>query len=357
MKKKNLKESFRDWFSLNRDRNGLLQKPTSNAFKSSAPLNFYHANFSFELERNRILLLGIFSFAGFLFACSPSLNDLIRKEKNEEAKARILESQEWNRSNDCDSPLELAAETGNLELVRFLLENKADPNHRQTGCAKESILTIDGMYISKEEFFTSSHTPISFAKNLEVAKILIEFGANVNWGGYRQNDPKGIGPAFSEPPLLRAVFHRNYDLAKFLMEKGASTRILNSLTGENEFELWFTSVGIRNKSDRKFYEFLKSKGLKKLEIPSTSSKSTKGTAPAEFFPKERAYIHVPTGTEFKTTPLFSEWEEWYQTDLVLHPSQKKYFHSSEYIWKDTKQSVYEWILEKRIRSKKDHLLN
>ncbi|WP_167883080.1 ankyrin repeat domain-containing protein [Leptospira barantonii] len=304
---------------------------------------------TFRVQRRRILLLGISSLVAFLFHCSSNLNELIRKGKNEDAKTKIRETEEWRTYNECDSPLVLASRSGNLELVRFFLENKVDPNQRETGCARESILTIEEKYISKEEFFTASHTPISQVQNLETAKILVQAGANVNLGGYRQNDPKGIGPAYYEPPLLHAVLNRKYDLAKFLIEKGASTRILNSVTGENEFEIWFTSVGIRNKTDRKFYESLKSKGLKKLE---TASGLLRNATRPEIFPKERTYIHIPTGAEFKTTPHFSEREEWIQTDLIRHPSQEKQFHSSEWIWKDTKQNVYEWILERRIGLKK-----
>lgn len=321
----------------------------ASLFKNESP-------FLYRILKISIVLLCL---NALLVYCSPNLNELIRNGKIEEAKTKIRENEEWKRSNDCNSPLGLAAELGNSNLVRFLLENKADPNQREIGCPQKSILEIEGMYISKEEFFTATHTPISKSTDLEVAKILIEAGADVNLGGYRQNDPKGVGSAFYEPPLLQAVLNRKYDLAKFLIEKGAKTQMLNSITGENEFELWFSSVGIRNKTDRKFYEYLKTKGLKSLKAISNPLNPFQKTAVN--LPKndrnqntsqERIYLHNPTGIEFKTTSNFLEQEEWVQTDLIYHSGEEKHFHSSEFTWKDTKRSVYEWILWKRILSKK-----
>ncbi|MBM9575653.1 hypothetical protein JWG45_00670 [Leptospira sp. 201903070] len=252
----------------------------------------------------------------------------------------LEKKKDWNKILECETPLSLASTFGNSELLKVLLVKGADPNVRTPGCAQESVLILEGVLISKDRFFTATLSPLSRSLNLEVAKILIDGGANPNIGGYRQDDPSGKGLSFYQSPLSNAIQNRKYDLAKYLIQKGASINIYNPLTGENEFELWFTSVGIRSKKDKDFFQFLKAKGLKRIR-PSFRNLSEKED-------QIRSYVHLPTGNQTNASIITFRENGSFETDLVFSEPEKRFFHSSEFIWKDTRQNLFEWILQRRI---------
>ncbi|MCG6168091.1 ankyrin repeat domain-containing protein [Leptospira sp. FAT2] len=282
-------------------------------------------------------------------SCSTKLNDLIRTRRIEEAISLIQTGEDWKHANDCETPLELAASSGNTELVQLLLERGADPNERAKGCKQESVLYIEGTYISTERFFSANHTPLSKTKNVEAAKLLVRAGADVNWGGYRQNDPQGIGLSIYESPLLNSVINRRYELSEFLIQKGANIQIFNPITGENEFDLWFTSVGIRNKKDKEFYRFLKEKGLKQLRPFSLIEIAKLRSDENSLFTK--TYIHIPTKQEIILNANPTDLQNPLETDLIYSSKDQRYFHSSEFVQKETKQNLYELILQRRIARK------
>ncbi|MBM9502228.1 hypothetical protein JWG44_18390 [Leptospira sp. 201903071] len=276
----------------------------------------------------------------FLIACSASVSELIQRGENQKVIAVLEKESGWNKSNECEPPLSTAARFGNMELLKILLSKGADPNFRAKGCAQESALILEGVLISKDRFFTATHTPLSQAVNSEVAKILIAAGANPNFGGYRQNDPSGKGLSFYQSPLYVAILNRKYDLAKYLIQRGASIEIYNPLTGENELELWFTSVGVRSKKDQEFFQFLKSKGLNR--IPSSPLKLSEGDN------RVLSFIHLPTQKESKVSILTLRENGSLENDLIYFEPEKKYFHSSEFVWKDSGKNLYDWILQRRL---------
>ncbi|RHX79937.1 ankyrin repeat domain-containing protein [Leptospira yasudae] len=291
----------------------------------------------------------LFLFCVLALSCSAKLNDLIRTRQIEKAISLIQTNENWKQVNECETPLELAASLGNTKLVQLLLERGADPNERAIGCKQESVLYIDGTYISTEKFYSANHTPLSKTTSVEVAKLLVQAGADVNRGGYRQNDPQGTGPSIYESPLLNAVLNRKYELSKFLIQNGANIQIFNSLTGENEFDLWFTSVGIRSKKDKEFYQFLKSKGLKQLRSLSLSEIAKLRSDEKSLFSK--TYIHIPTKQEIILSEDPTNRRNPMETDLIYSPKDQRYFHSSEFVQKETKQNLYELFLQRRIAQK------
>ncbi|XDD48758.1 ankyrin repeat domain-containing protein [Leptospira sp. WS92.C1] len=288
-------------------------------------------------HRIQIYLLSCVSL--FLSACSVTIGEQILRGNDANAIAQIEADGDINGSNECESPLGISARLGNLSLVKFLIKKGADPNFRSKGCSQESILKIEGRILSKDRFFIATHTPISKVANLEIAKILVQAGANARIGGYRQDNPQGKGMAIYESPLYNSILNRKYELAKYLLEQGASTDLYNPINGENEFEIWFGTVGIKTKEDRKFYLFLKSKGLKKI-----SSVVTKNKIEIQ----NRPYIHLPTGNETKQLPIDTD----LNSNLVDSEPEQRIFHSSEFIWKDNRQNLYEWILQRRISTQK-----
>lgn len=272
--------------------------------------------------------------------CSVSLEELIRENENQKVISILEEEKNWNQSKECESPLLITSRLKKIDLLKILIGKGADVNYRSLGCPQESTLVIDGIVISKDRFFTATHTALSQSANMEVAEILIGAGANPNTGGYRQNNVSGTGLAFYQSPLSIAILDRKYDLAKYLIQKGASVEIYNPLTGENEFELWFLSVGIRSKKDKEFFQFLKSKGLKKI------------TAPSRIFSEEedhsRSYIHTSTKSETIGSISKLRQEKSFETDLVYSAPEKRYFHSSEFVWKDSGENLFTWLLQRRL---------
>ncbi|RHX86795.1 hypothetical protein DLM78_13560 [Leptospira stimsonii] len=279
-----------------------------------------------------------------LNVCTATVGELIQKGKTAEVIEFLEKNSDWNQREECESPLSIASRFHKTELLKILLQKGADPNFRSKGCSQESLLIIDGVLISKDYFFTATQTPLSHSSNKEVADILIDAGANPNIGGYRQDQPSGQGLAHYQPPLLIAILDRKYELAKYLIQKGASTEIFNPLTGENELELWFSSVGIRSQKDRKFYQYLRSLGLKKIILPSRIK--------PEKDDQTLSYVHLVTKRETKRSIASLRENGTFETDLVYSDPDQKYFHSSEFARKDTGQNLYEWILQRRLLSKK-----
>lgn len=298
-----------------------------------------------KIKKDKLALLAILIFLLLtLNVCSTSLEELIRENENKKVISILEEEKNWNYIKECESPLHIASRLKKIELLKILIKKGADVNHRSLGCPQESILNIDGIVILKDRFFTATHTALSQSASIEVAEILINAGANPNTGGYRQNNLSGTGLAFYQSPLSVAILDRKYDLAKYLIQKGASLEIYNPLTGENELELWFLSVGIRSKKDKEFFQFLKSRGLKKI------------TAPSRIFSEKedqnRSYIHISTKSETIGSISKLREEKSFETDLVYSDPEKRTFHSSEFIWKDSGQNLHAWILQRRLILKK-----
>lgn len=95
--------------------------------------------------------------------------------------------------------LHFAAMSGNLKVASFLIEHGIDLNVHDWGC-----------------YGTPLHTAISLAPNPEMAKLLIESGADI--------DRKF---SFGNTALHLAVVKGYADLAQFLVEHGADINVVN----------------------------------------------------------------------------------------------------------------------------------
>ncbi|MEJ7847412.1 MAG: ankyrin repeat domain-containing protein [Pyrinomonadaceae bacterium] len=121
----------------------------------------------------------------------------ISQEDNETVKQLIISGFDVNKKdNDHRTALHVAVEHGNMEIVRFLLENGANVNIK----TKEKLTPI--WMIDDEETGT------------EIFQLLIEKGADVNV----QNDQK-------ETLLMLASENESVEAVKFLLQAGANLNL------------------------------------------------------------------------------------------------------------------------------------
>ena len=288
----------------------------------------------------------IFVFIINLFSACATMSDLVYQKNNDAVIKKITEGANPNDVSDCETPLEVAASTGNAELVTFLLSKGANPNIRGKGCPYDFVVSIGGIVLSRDTFYKQSDTPLSHASNLNIAKLLVEAGANPNLGGVVRYNPSGQGLAHYKSPLYNAITEKKYDIAEYLIQKGAKINFYNGATGENVLLDWFTDRK-NTPEEEKFFSYLKSKGLKKLDISNAALNKIKGKVYS-------SYVHVPTG--HGTSMPADMFEAAYDTpsrvsDMTYSAEDKDFFHYTEFFWKETGQNLHEWIIQRRAATK------
>lgn len=117
---------------------------------------------------------------------------------NLEAVRSLLESNDIDPDVEHQGVTALHYATGEhmTEIVKVLLDHKADPNHRQAAGA------------------TALHIAASTADGLPLAKLLVEHGADVN-----AKDKKG------RTPLIAAASTGQLDVVQLLLDKGAEVNV------------------------------------------------------------------------------------------------------------------------------------
>lgn len=116
----------------------------------------------------------------------PSLHDLARAGELE-AFNGLLTAQNINEKDAKGySPLMLAAYNGHLELVRYLLENGADPNSVDYG--ESSILM-----------------GVAFKGYTEIIKLLIDYGANLEHRNSKQQTALDFAQMFGRTDAVKLI--------------------------------------------------------------------------------------------------------------------------------------------------------
>lgn len=111
----------------------------------------------------------------------------------EEIKTLLQQSIDINANNYIGTALYYAAKNGHYEIVKLLIEAKADLNCQSNTYYKQTPL-LAAIY--------NNHT--------EIASLLIQKGANINWF-----EKKG------KTPLMEACTQENIPIIKELLQKGA----------------------------------------------------------------------------------------------------------------------------------------
>ena len=129
---------------------------------------------------------------------------LVEKKKEEDKKKFINEE---NRVDEGKTPLHYAAENGRLDVIKYLLGEGANVNHKVVVSPYGSNISGAPLHAAAVQGF------------LDIVKVLVEQGgANIELGN--QNDNK---------PLYLAAKHGHLNIVKYLVRKGANVNSKNSL--------------------------------------------------------------------------------------------------------------------------------
>ena len=119
------------------------------------------------------------------------------------------------QSSSGNTPLMYACASGHAEVVRSLLESGNSNSSRNVLKTITQPLNFDFLFLGAnvEDHNENGHTPLmeaASAGHVEVAKILLEFGAGINT---HSNE-------FKESALTLACYKGHLEMVRFLLEAG-----------------------------------------------------------------------------------------------------------------------------------------
>lgn len=257
--------------------------------------------------------------------CSTFLVDIIEEGASDKALALLDEGEDPNGLGACDTPLYTAAKKNDQIVIQALLKKGADPKLRSKECAYRDMF---GRYKA------GNRSPLDSVKSLEVAKILLDAGADPRWGGFEE---RGNSVA-NWTPLYVAILADRYEIARLLVEKGARVNQYSDSDGSNIFLRLLS--GKKDAKAQALRTYLIAKGAKELPL-AQASKLIMGTE------AYTTYRHIPSG---QTTTLSPEIASLIRKSpeqvipLTLSAEEGKYYHYSEFEWTDNKQNLHEWLV-------------
>lgn len=282
------------------------------------------------MKRVLLLLIAI----NFIIGCKTPMAKLIKEGKTEELKQRLLAGENPNEV-DCDSPLIVAANRGDIELTKLLLDKGANPNLRSLECVYGS---------GYGQFKMGTRSALAEAKTLEIAKLLVEKGANLNLGSYKE---LAFTTAFYTSPLREHIRDARYDIANFLIDSGANVNNYSD-DGKNSFLSLLTDDKLKNPDAVKLKSKLIAKGAKDFNFDKYKTL---------VLDRIVSYKHDTYGGETSMPGQFQSplWENPKKfSPLTIYAGDGNYYHYSEFTDVGSKMNLYEWYVVRidQVKNKK-----
>lgn len=271
----------------------------------------------------KILIL----FVSFLVVqgCKTPMTKLIKEGNVTEVKERVNAGENPN-VNDCDTPLIVAANRGDLELVKIFLEKGANPNLRSIECTY-------GTGYGRYKMGTRS--ALGEAKTLEIAKLLVSKGANLNLGYYKELP---FSTAMYTPPLREHIISDRFEIASYLVDAGANLNIYTD-EGKNLFLLVLNNdKNLKNPEATKLKSKIVAKGAKDFDLKKFQTVK---------FDLVRSYTHNVYGgsTTMPNQFQFLLWANPHKySALTVHSGDGNYYHYSEFTDDGSKMNLHEWYI-------------
>ncbi len=176
----------------------------------------------------RILMVGVLAFSLLLSGCSRSPEDAKKElsdkniQYNAQSFVKAVEDQKMdmvelfieagmspNVTTDNGSPLVTAAVTGNLEIVKLLVEKGADVNIKSTD--KGDLTPLFGGILGNGK------------EKQDTIKFLLDKGADVN--------ARFVSKGFEATPLMMAASQKDTEIVRLILAKKPDIHAVDANTG------------------------------------------------------------------------------------------------------------------------------
>ena len=191
----------------------------------------------------RILLVGVLALSLLLTGCSRSPEDAKKEladkniQYNAQSFVKAVEDQKMdvvelfveagmspNVTTDNGSPLVTAGVTGNLEIVKFLVEKGADINSKRK--EQEALTPLFGAILGNGK------------EKQDTIKFLLDKGADVN--------ARYISKGFEATPLMMAVAQKDTEIVRLILAKKPDVHAVDAGTGINALMMAVLNNNIEN---------------------------------------------------------------------------------------------------------------
>jgi len=141
------------------------------------------------MKRLSISIFVLFvSYSFLLTGCGASLTEAIKTGNTTKIRALVDKGADVNAiGKNGDTPLLFAIENGHAETVQILLERGADANYKRSIVVFRMTLpksgTVSSVPMVHQSYWKLEHTPLSLAVqngNLDIVRLLLDHRANPN---------------------------------------------------------------------------------------------------------------------------------------------------------------------------------
>jgi ankyrin repeat protein len=238
----------------------------------------------------------------------------------EDAKEAISQGANVNVKNDWGlTPLSWAIYNGNVDMAKLLIEKGANVNARSSSPLSHAatkgnvdmvkLLIESGANVNAKDKdgFTPLDNAVGKGNNIDIVKLLVEKGANVN-----AKDGGGF------TPLITAAYYGNIDIVKFLIESGAKN--VNAKNKYGKTALYYAIA----KNDISMVEFL-------MENGATFDKGKTLEEFAQFVQeKEQKEENAAREKQLKREILLEQKRMWDEYDQTQNQAQSTEFDAGEF---------------------------